>query len=156
MDENGSITFYRREVLVSECRKIWLASIQCFRKFGVSNIFMHNRGITIFPRKFFVSQCRKISWASVQGFRKVGVSKKFMLKRGYHNFPSKIFCLTVPKTFVRESHCFWENIRFQKVLWMKTGVSRFPVGKFWSHSAEILVGTPSMFQKIWGIEQFYA
>ena len=46
------------------------------------------------------------------------------------------------KTFVRESQCFWENFRFQKVLWMKTGVSRFPVGKFWSHSAEKLSGHP--------------
>ena len=103
---------------------------------------MHNRGITIFRRKFFVSQCRKISWASVQCFRKFGVSKIFMLNRGYHIFPSKSFCLTVSKNFVRESHCFWENIRFQKVLWMKTGVSRFPVGKFWSHSAEKFGGHP--------------
>ena len=156
MDENGGITFSRRKVLVSQCRKIWWAPLQCFRKFGVSNNFMHNRGITIFRRKFFVSQCRKSSWASVQCFRIIGVSKKFMLNRGYHNFPSKFLCLTVPKTFVRESHCFWEKFRFQKVLWMKTGVSRFPVGKFWSHRAKKFGGLPSMFQKTWGNEQFSA
>ena len=74
-------------------------------------------GITIFRRKFFVSQFRKISWTSLQCFRKFGVSKNFMHNRRYHNFPSKIFCLTVPKNFV---------------------------------------DIPSMFQKIWGIEKFYA
>ena len=101
-----------------------------------------NGGITFCRRNVLVSQCQKILWGSVQGFRKIGVSKTFMLNRGYLNFPSKIFCLTVPETFVREPHCFWEKFRFQKVLWMKTGVSRFPVGKFWSHSAEKFRGHP--------------
>ena len=48
----------------------------------------------------------------------------------------------MPRTFVRESYCFWESFWFQKVLWMKRGVSRFSVRKFWSHSAEKFRGHP--------------
>ena len=56
MDERGGgITFFRRKFLVSQCRKILWASLQCFRKLGVSKNFMHNRGITVFLRNFFVS-----------------------------------------------------------------------------------------------------
>ena len=66
-----------------------------------------------------------------------------MDKRGaYHDFQSKFLCLTVPKSFVRESHCFSENLWFQKVLWMKRRVSRFSVENFWSHSAEKFGGHP--------------
>ena len=47
------ITFFRRKILVSQCRKISWASLQCFRKFGVSKNFMHNRGYDVFPSKIF-------------------------------------------------------------------------------------------------------
>ena len=50
----GGITFFRRrKFLVSQCRKISWASLQCFRKFGVSKNFMHNRGYHKFPSKIF-------------------------------------------------------------------------------------------------------
>ena len=87
----GSITIFSRKVLVSQCQNISWASLQCFRKFGVSKNFMHNRGYHVFPsknldltvpknfvsesycfrenfwfRKVLVSQCRKNSWASLQ------------------------------------------------------------------------------------------
>ena len=53
MDEKGGITFFRRKFLVSQCRKISWASLRCFRKFGVSKNFMHNRGYQNFPPKIF-------------------------------------------------------------------------------------------------------
>ena len=56
----GGITFFRRIMMVSQCGKISRASLQNFRKFGVSKNFMHN-SITIFRWKYFVSRCRKIS-----------------------------------------------------------------------------------------------
>ena len=87
----GGITFFRPKILVSQGRKVSWASLQCFRKIGVSKNFMLNRGYHNFPSKFLVSQGRKVSWASLQCFRKIGVSKNFMLNRGYHNFPSKFF-----------------------------------------------------------------
>ena len=49
----GGITFFRRKFLVSQCRKILWASLQCFGNFGVSKIFMHNRGYHNFPSKIF-------------------------------------------------------------------------------------------------------
>ena len=49
----GGITFFRRNFFVSQCRKISRASLQCFRKFGVSKNFMHNRGYHKFPSKIF-------------------------------------------------------------------------------------------------------
>ena len=56
MDEKGGgggITFFRRKFLVSQCRKISWPSLQCFRKFGVSKNFMHNRGYHNFLSKIF-------------------------------------------------------------------------------------------------------
>ena len=51
----GGITSFRRKFLVSQCRKILWASLQCLRKFGVSKNFMHNRGYHKFPSKIFLS-----------------------------------------------------------------------------------------------------
>ena len=53
MDEKGGITFFRRKFLVSQCRKISWASLQCFRKFGVSKNFMPKRGIS----RFSIENC---------------------------------------------------------------------------------------------------
>ena len=49
----GGITIFRRKFFVSQCRKISWASLQCFRKFGVSKKIMHNRGWHNFPSKSF-------------------------------------------------------------------------------------------------------
>ena len=49
----GGITSFRRNLFVSQCRKISWASLQCFRKFGVSKNFMHTRGYHVFPSKIF-------------------------------------------------------------------------------------------------------
>ena len=53
MDEKGGITFFRRKFLVSQCRKYLWASLQGFRKIGVSKEFMHNRGYHNFSSKIF-------------------------------------------------------------------------------------------------------
>ena len=52
-DEKGGVTFLRRKILASQCRKNSRASLQCFRKIGVSKIFMHNRGFDNFLSKVF-------------------------------------------------------------------------------------------------------
>ena len=53
MDEKGGITFFRRKILVSQERKILWASLQNFRKIGVSENFIHNMGYYNFPSKTF-------------------------------------------------------------------------------------------------------
>ena len=100
----GGITIFRRKFFVSQCRKISWASLQCFRKLGVSKNFMHNRGYHNFPSKIFCLTVQKNFVGILSMFQKTwGIekfSKNFMHNRGYHNFPSKIFYLTVPKNFV--------------------------------------------------------
>ena len=68
MDKKGGITIFRRKFMVSQCRKISWASLQCFRKIGVSKKFMHNREYHNFPSNFFVSQCRKTSYRNLLVF----------------------------------------------------------------------------------------
>ena len=48
---NSGITFFRRKLLVSQCPNISWASLQCFRKLGVSKNFMQNREYHNFPSK---------------------------------------------------------------------------------------------------------
>ena len=138
----GGITFSRRNFLVSQCRKLLWASLQCFRNFEVLKKFMHNRGYHSFLSKIFCLTAPKNFMGIPSIFQKIWGIEKFHALMGYHNFPSKNFCLTVPKKFVVESYCFGEKFWFQKVLWMKKGVSRFCVQNFWSHSAEKFRGHP--------------
>ena len=119
------ITFFRRKFLVSQCRKILWASLQCFRKFGVLKNFMHNRGITIFRRKFFVSHCRKISWASLQCFRKFGVSKNFMHNRGITIFRRKFFVSHCRKISWASLQCF-RKFGVSKNFMHNRGYHKFP------------------------------
>ena len=53
MDRRGFITIFSRNFHVSQCQKISWASLQCFRKFGVSKKLMHNRGFHNFSSKIF-------------------------------------------------------------------------------------------------------
>ena len=48
---NSGITFFCGKLLVSQCPNILWASLQCFRKLGVSKNFMQNRVYHNFPSK---------------------------------------------------------------------------------------------------------
>ena len=148
MDEKGGITFFRRKFLVSQCRKNSWASLQCFRKFGVSKNFMHNRGYHNFPSKIFCltvpknSHCVEIfHWRTLWCFRKILLSKIFLHRRGgASRFCRKIlFHRTETKSFVKELFCFPEIFWYQKKFKDKRvrgGLSLFSVEIFMSHSAE--------------------
>ena len=41
--------------------------------------------------------------------------------KGYHDFPLKNFCLTVPKNFVEEPFCVFENFLYWKMLGTREG-----------------------------------
>ena len=86
----GGITIFRRKYFVSLCRKNSRASLQCFRKLGVSKNFMHNRGITIFV-KIFLSHC-------AEKFRGHALSVSESLR--YH----KIFCIIGGITYFRRKY----------------------------------------------------
>ena len=85
----GGITFFRRKFLVSQCQKSSWASLQCFRKFGVSKIFMHIRGYHNFPSK-------------ISCFTD---PKNLCIIGGITIFRRNFFCFTVPKNFVGEPSC---------------------------------------------------
>ena len=106
----GGITFFRRKILVPQCRKISWASHQCFRKFGVSKNFMHNRGYHNFPAK-----CRKISWASLQCFKKFGVSKNFMHNR-VSQFSVENFLSHSAEKICGHPFNVSENLGYRKIL----------------------------------------
>ena len=48
----GGITFLRRNFFVSQCQNFSWASLQCLRKFGVSEFFMPDTGYHVFPSNF--------------------------------------------------------------------------------------------------------
>ena len=73
----GGITIFRRKFFVSQCRKISWASLQCFRKFGVSKKIMHNRGWHNFPSKSFGLTVPKNFVGIPTVFEKIFGFKKF-------------------------------------------------------------------------------
>ena len=73
----GGITIFRRKFFVSQCRKISRASFQCFRKFGVSKNFMHNRGYHKFPSKIFCLTVPKNFKGILSMFQKFWGIEKF-------------------------------------------------------------------------------
>ena len=100
---------------------------------------MHKKGISLNSvEKSLSHNADKIRGRTLLGFQRILVSKSFKQRREEasrfcRNFLSH---MTETKSFVKEPFCFWGNYWFQKVLWMKRGVSRFFVENFWSHSAE--------------------
>ena len=79
----GGITFFRQKILVSQCRKFSWASLQCFRNFGVTKNFMHNRGISRFSIENLLCHSTEIlRKGTLLCFTKFLVSKKFVDIRG--------------------------------------------------------------------------
>ena len=125
LDEKGGITFFRRNLQVSQCRKFSLASLEGFRRFGCRKFFCITGGIIFFRRKFWASQCWKFLWASLQNFRNFGVLKIFIHNRGYDVFPSQSFCMTVLNYFIGE-HCGVSEKFFYRIFpCIGGGASRF-------------------------------
>ena len=73
----GGVTIFRRKFFVSQCRKILWASVQCFRKFGVSKNFMLNRGYHNFPSKIFCLTVPKNFVGIRSMFQKIWGIEKF-------------------------------------------------------------------------------
>ena len=91
MDKRGGIKIFRRNVLVSQCRKLSQGNpfVMCFRKLPLAETIMDKRGgIKTFRRRIFVSQCRKPSQlnAFVLCLRKLPVAKKIMDESGVSRF----------------------------------------------------------------------
>ena len=84
----GYVMIFCRFFLVSQCRKVSWASLQCFRKFGVSKKFTHNRGYHNFsPKIFCLTVPKNFVGESVSASLISGI-EKFYASEGYVT----IFC----------------------------------------------------------------
>ena len=113
---------------------------------------MHRRGrgITVLS-KIFVSQDRneKLRKRTLLFSGNFLVSKKIYGWEGaYHVFHSKFLCLTVPKTFVKESYFLRKFLVSKKFYGWTGGDHVFPWKSFGLTVPKIFEGISWMFQKI--------
>ena len=149
--KRGDITISVENFWSHIAGKILWASLQCFRKFGVSKNFMNNRGITFFRRNFFVAQYRKISLGKFSVYRKLSGIEKFYASEegGVSRFSVENFCHTVPKSFFGTVRCF-RKFRVSRNFMHKKGISLNSVEKFLSHRTENFRGYPFNVSEILG------
>ena len=109
-----------------------------FQRFPFSEIFMDkNRGVTILRWVFFVSQCRNISLRIPSLFQKTsGSEKRFQLER-LSRFCRKLSVWEC-RNFSLKNPSVFQKVFVIVTFWIKTGVSRFCVEYFLSHSAETI------------------
>ena len=144
MDMRWHITIFNRSFHVSQYRKNSWASLQGFRKLGVSKKFIHNRGYHVLPSKFFGLTVPK--YFIGEHFR---VSEKiFYQKLSCIGRRASRFCRnflshrTETKIFVKDLFRFPENFWYRKKLWIWGGISRFSIEVFMSRSTEKIRGHP--------------
>ena len=114
--------------------------------------------------KSFVSQDRneKLGKGALLFSRKFLASKNFFGKSVggggcYHNFPPKIFCVTVPKNFVGGPFLVSKKFWYRKFSCIVRGGGFTVLSNFFvSQCRKFSLGNTSVFQKISGLEKFYA
>ena len=118
-------------------------TLRCFRKFRVSQNFMHKKGISLHSvEKFLSHSADKIRRRTLLCFERILVSKCFKQRRGKASgFCQKNFHLTGTKKLRQGTILFWKIFGGKNILWIRGvgggGVSRFSVVKFSSHYTEI-------------------
>ena len=99
MHKRGHHSF-QAKIFVSQCQNFSWASLQGFRKVGVSKNVMHKRGITIFRRKFLRSHsAEKIREQPFNVSKNLGYRKIVL-----NPLPGVDSCFTLLKTAV-----FWRS-----------------------------------------------
>ena len=162
MHQGGVIKFLRRKRFVSQYRKNRWGTLRCFRKFRVSQNFMHKMGILLISVEKSLSHSTDIiRRGTLLCFDRILVSKFFKQRRGEASrFCRKIFYLTGPKEIRLGTIPSFRKFLVEKnILWIRGGgggYHDFPSESFCLTLPENFVGIPSMFQKIWGIENIYA
>ena len=151
----GGITFFCRKCLVSQCQKISWACLQCFRKFGVLKNFKHNRGYHVFPSKIFGHSAEEFRGHPFNVSEILGYRKVLCIIGGITFFCRKCLVSQCQKISWACLQCFrkfgvLKNFKHNK------GYHVFPSKIFGIRVPKNFVGIRSMFQKIWGIEKFYA
>ena len=102
------ISVFRRKLLVSQCRKSSLASLQYIGNFGVSKNFLHIRGYNVFPSKIFgLTVPKKFVGENFGVSENFGYRKILCFREGeYRVSPSKTFVTLYQKISLRNTSVF--------------------------------------------------
>ena len=124
----GWVSRFSVEKFWSHSAENFLQRILLFlREKLVWNIFMDEKGVSRFSVELFWSHsAEKFRGHPFNVSETLGYRKILCIIRISHFSVPNFFCLTVSKTFVRESQCFWESFRFQKFYGWKRGYHVFP------------------------------
>ena len=155
--KRGGIKFFRLNFLVSQCRKISWASLQCFRKLGVSKKFLHDRGYHIFPSKIFGLTEPNFFIGEHCAVSEKLCYRKFSCIGGEASRLCRIFLSHRTETtiFVKEAFCFPENFWYRKKNMEKRWhITIFSRNYYVSYCRNISSGNPTVFEKISGFEKF--
>ena len=98
-------------------------TLRCFRKFRVSQNFMHKKVISLDSvEKFLSHSADKIRRRTLLCFERILVSKIFKKRRGEASRFFRIFFISQDrKNFAREPFCVSENFWLGKSLWIRGG-----------------------------------
>ena len=126
--------------------------------FCVSEVFWYQKlfcvvGLSRFCQSFLSHNTEKFRRGTLVFFCFLNVLLliNFWITR-YHDFV-EFFCLLSPGIIVGETFCFSELLWYRN-FWDNKGITNLSI-VFVSRCA-IFVGKPSMIQKIWAIQNFYA
>ena len=114
-------------------------------------------GISRFSVEIFMSHSAENFRKEILLFlRKFLLSKSFMDKKGVSRFSVENFLSHSAEKFCGHPFNVSENLGYRKILCIIGGYHNFPSKIFCLTVPKNFVGIPSMSQKIWGIEKFYA
>ena len=138
MDKRGGLSRFSIEIFLSHSAENFCRGIlYCCKNFGYRKSLDKGGGNHDFPSEFLSHCIEIVHWRTLWCFRKILLSKIFMHRRGALRF-CRNFCLTGPKrkALLRNPSVFRKISGIEKNLWIRGGVSRFPVEIFMSHSAQ--------------------
>ena len=130
-------------------------SLQSFRQVGVSKFFVHLWGITIFRRKFLTHSAENFCGHPFNVSEKLGF-RKILCNVGGYTISCRTFFVSQCRKNLRASLQCFRKFEVSKNFMHNRGCHIFPSKNFCLTVPKTFVGIPSMFQKIWGIQKFYA
>ena len=145
----GGITFSVKNFLSHSTEKFRWGTLRCFRKFRVSQNFMHKKGISLNSvEKFLSHSSKKFRWGTLWCFRKFRVSQNFMHKKGISLNSVEKFLSHSSKKFRWGTLWCFRKFRVSQNFMHKKGISLNSVEKFLSHSADKIRRTLLCFERI--------
>ena len=158
MHRRGASRFCRNFLSQGPKRKALKRNPSVFRKFsGIEKNLWIRGGISRFSVEIFMSHSAENFRKGILLFlRKFLVSKSFMNEKGGITFFRRKFLVSQCRKFSWASIQCLRKFGVSKNFMHNRGYHNFPSKIFCLTVPKNFVGIPSMSQKIWGIEKFYA